>query len=171
MTAAEDVFLDTNVLLSAVTPSRRLHDAAVRALDGSAGRWHVSGQILREFLVVSTRPISVNGLGLDAGSALRNVDVIVARGRLLREDEQVVAQLRALVGEGATTGKQIHDASVVATMLAHGITTLVTGNPGHFDSRIESPYATSPVFDSKPARPHGSRRAPSRLESGDRFAE
>jgi predicted nucleic acid-binding protein len=37
-----------------------------------------------------------------------------------------------LLAVGDTRGKQIHDANIVATMLAHGILTLLTDNIGDF---------------------------------------
>lgn len=41
-------------------------------------------------------------------------------------------RLLALVDEIDCLGKQLHDANVVATMLAHGIDTLVTLNAADF---------------------------------------
>lgn len=41
-------------------------------------------------------------------------------------------RLLGLLDEVDCTGKQIHDANVVATMLVHGIETLVTGNRADF---------------------------------------
>lgn len=129
---ADAVFLDTSVLLSAVTPSRRLHEASIRALDGDLGTAYVSGQVLREFMVVSTRPLDLNGLGQDAGTAIKNVEVILARTRFLSEGVEVAARLRALIEQGSCTGKQIQDANIVATMLVHGVPNLLTANLAHF---------------------------------------
>lgn len=128
----EPIFLDTNVLLAALVPSRPSHAAAIRVLDGALGQGHVNGQVLREMLVVSTRPVEVNGLGQDLAIALRNVGLILRRVRFLAEGREVPTRLRALIDESACLGKQIHDANVVATMLVHGVPTLVTGNPKHF---------------------------------------
>ncbi len=38
----------------------------------------------------------------------------------------------ALLAVGDTRGKQIHDANIVATMMAHGIRTLLTDNVSDF---------------------------------------
>jgi predicted nucleic acid-binding protein len=132
MTGADSVFLDTNVLLAAITPSRRLHDAAIRVLDETSTRGFVSNQVLRELLVVSTRPTDVNGLGLGCIQAARNVDVLLKRTRLLPEDHEVAARLNDFVRRGLCRGKQVHDANIAATMLAHGVPTLITGNPTRF---------------------------------------
>ena len=44
----------------------------------------------------------------------------------------VAQQLRALLAVGDTRGKQIHDANVATTMLAHGIRILLTDNLDDF---------------------------------------
>jgi hypothetical protein len=44
----------------------------------------------------------------------------------------VSSQLFALTDQIAVGGRQIHDANIVATMLTHGVTHLLTHNPNHF---------------------------------------
>ena len=70
MTRVDEVlFLDTNILLAATDESRHNHLLASRLLaaSGSLGcRCALSGQIIREYLVVATRSVEANGLGLDA---------------------------------------------------------------------------------------------------------
>ena len=55
-----------------------------------------------------------------------------ARMRLIVEHEKVLERLHDLLSRAACTGKHIHDANVVATMLAHGVETLVTINVEDF---------------------------------------
>ena len=65
--AGERLFCDTNVLLSAVDRRRALHARALRVLNelpNQGVELCVSGQVLRECLLVSTRPVERNGLGL-----------------------------------------------------------------------------------------------------------
>jgi len=73
--ADDAVLIDTNVLLSATTPARKLHRHALTVLadwpQQGIPLW-VSGQALREYLVVATRPADVNGLGLAVEDALAN---------------------------------------------------------------------------------------------------
>jgi len=92
-----------------------------------AGRGHhayISGQVLREYLSVATRPLERNGLG--RADAMTNVRAFRARTRLLDESLKVADQLFALLDAIDCAGRQVHDANIVSTMLAHGITTLVT---------------------------------------------
>ena len=85
MTGAS-VFLDTNVLLAVTDEGRTEHGAARAILERgpTAGTaLYTSGQVLREYLAVATRPESVNGLGLPLPQALDNVAELAGRLRLL----------------------------------------------------------------------------------------
>ena len=64
-TVGDTLFVDTNVLLTATDESRPLHREATRLLTGEVIQGlslAASGQVLREYLVVATRPADVNGL-------------------------------------------------------------------------------------------------------------
>lgn len=132
---AERIFLDTNVLLAASDESRREHMQAREALTGwpAAGTvLYLSGQVIREYLAVATRPVRLNGLGMTQTEAVRNARVFRARSSVLVEDAGVNDQLLALLDSVSCTGKNVHDANLVATMLAHGIDTLLTSNIDDF---------------------------------------
>jgi predicted nucleic acid-binding protein len=125
------VMLDTNVLLAATDEGRAEHNDALTIInDWAAGHTDVctSGQILREYLSVATRPAEKNGLGLNLPDALGNVRAIRERTTLLTEDSKVADRLFGLLGDVQCLGKQVHDANLVATMLIHGIDTVVTMN-------------------------------------------
>jgi len=123
--------LDTSVLLAATDESRAQHDQALRIVNDWPGRGttlYTSGQIMREYLAVATRPTEKNGLGMTLADALANVRAFRARTSLLAEDGKVADRLLTLLDDIACGGQQIHDANVVATMLVHGIDTIVTIN-------------------------------------------
>lgn len=136
MTLERDlVFVDTNVLLAATVPNRELHGAARRVLEEWPSRGPglcLNGQVLREYLVVATRPPAVNGLGLETTAALANVAAFRGRHQLLEEDARCAEHLSRLVREHGLAGTRIHDAGLVATALAHGVGRLVTANVGDF---------------------------------------
>ena len=134
-TPPDRAMLDTNVLLAATDEGRAEHDEALTIVNDWPGRGvalYTSGQIMREYLAVATRPAERNGLGLALADALANVHAFRGRTSLLAEDGKVADRLLALLDDVACGGKQIHDANVVATMLAHGIDTIVTINTGDF---------------------------------------
>ncbi len=131
---AVDRFVDTNVLLTATAPAREGHRVALALLNtGFAERsLFLSGQVLREYLVVATRPTAVNGLGLSMAEALGNARQFLAGANFLSEDAAVRDALLRLLDAVPCSGKQVHDANIVATMLAHGLTVLVTLSPKDF---------------------------------------
>jgi predicted nucleic acid-binding protein len=129
------VMLDTNVLLAATDEGRAEHrDALTVVNDWAAGHTllYTSGQVLREYLAVATRPADRNGLGLSGPDALGNVRAIRARTTLLAEDVKVTDRLLGLLADVPCGGKQVHDANLVATMLVHGVGTVVTMNLADF---------------------------------------
>ena len=134
-TPPDRAMLDTNVFLAATDEGRAEHDQALAIVNDWPARGtalYASGQIMREYLSVATRPADQNGLGLALADALANVRAFRGRTTLLAEDVKVADRLLALLDDTACAGKQIHDANVVATMLVHGIGTIVTINTGDF---------------------------------------
>lgn len=150
---AEAVLVDTNVLLEATAPARDLHSAGRGVFDewpNRGVRLCLSGQVLREYLVVATRGAEVNGLGLDIGAALDNIAAFLDRSRFLPEDGAVAQRLREILRTVPCTGKRIHDANLVATGLVHGVTSLVTANARDFE-RFESLVDVIPLGEPLPA--------------------
>ncbi len=137
MTLTDDdtLFVDTNVLLTATDELRPLHRQAAQLLAAPAGHYRhlaVNGQVLREYLVVATRPADVNGLGLSIRDAIGNVSEFLRCFDLYDETAEVSRRLRELVLTHGLRGRRIHDANIVATMLVHDIRALVTENAGDF---------------------------------------
>ena len=129
------VMLDTDVLLAATDEGRPEHRDALMVLNDWASANNglcTSGQVLREYLAVATRPAERNGLGLKLPDALGNVRAIRERTTLLAEDARVAERLATLLADIECLGKQVHDANLIATMLVHGVGTIVTMNLGDF---------------------------------------
>ena len=132
---ADRIVLDTNVLLAATDTARQEFGRARAALDewpAHGTTLYTSGQILREYLCVATRPEERNGLGLSRADAIANVRALRGRLRLLAENEKATDRLLELLDSVECTGKQVHDANIVAVMLAHGVDTLATINVDDF---------------------------------------
>ena len=132
---AELVFVDTNVLLAATDEDRSSHDDAQTVLERCrlTGRHlALNQQVIREYLVVATRPVNVNGLGLKPDLALENVDQILRFVNLLDDEPATLEVLLELVQSSQIKGKRIHDAAIVASMAVHGIDWIVTDNPMDF---------------------------------------
>lgn len=135
MTSVERVFVDTNILLAATDRGRAEHLAAQRILElwpAEGVTLFTSGQVIREYLAVATRPLRSNGLGLTVAEALGNVRELRRRLHALDEGVAVQDQLLALVEGHGVCDKQVHDANIVATMLAGGVDALLTLNVEDF---------------------------------------
>jgi len=133
--AVEPIFLDTNILLAATDSGRQEHANCHALLEaGLQGKQSlfISGQVIREYLVVATRPSEVNGFGMTTDQALNNVAQMKQCLHVLDETTQVATRLTQLIAQYQLTGKRIHDANIVATMLENGITQLETLNPDDF---------------------------------------
>jgi predicted nucleic acid-binding protein len=127
--------LDTNILLTATDEGRVGHEQALDVINGWPAQGttlYTSGQVIREYLGVATRPPTHSGLGLTVSDALDNARAFRSRMRLLAEDAKVANRLAELLEETKSSGKQVHDANVVATMLVHGVDTVVTLNTADF---------------------------------------
>lgn len=131
----DTLFVDTNVLLTATDESRSLHREAMQLLAGSVIQGPslaTSGQVLREYLVVATRPVGANGLGLSTEVAVENVNELLDIFNMCEETVEVSRRLRRLALTHDLHGKRLHDANIVATMEEHGIGAIITENPNDF---------------------------------------
>jgi predicted nucleic acid-binding protein len=67
-----------------------------------------------------------------ADRVVLDTNVLLAATDTGRVDEKVSERLLALLDDVGCAGKQVHDANIVATMLVHGVDTLVTINTDDF---------------------------------------
>ena len=126
----EQTFVDTNVLVYASQKQSKFHTQAVTHLDQArqAGQtlW-ISRQVLREYLSVVTRPQSGQAL-LPMPLAISDVQTFERTFNVAEDTPDIFRRLTELLAQVPTGGKQVHDANLVATMLAHVITRLLTFN-------------------------------------------
>ena len=128
------IFVDTNVLIYATEATSPFHEAATQklfALWKAGDELWSSRQVLREFLVVRSR-------GQDFARPVPMPDLLtklqeIENNFLVADDTAAVtAALRRLLATVEASGKQIHDANIVATMQVHRITQLLTHNVEDF---------------------------------------
>lgn len=127
--------LDTNVVLRFCNPSDvqySLATDAVACLFSQGDECFLTAQVLVELWVVATRPVEVNGLGWTVEQTRNTVDQLLNRFPLLEESSQIFPSWLDLVTVNRVMGKRTHDARIVAVMLAHGVTHLLTFNPNDF---------------------------------------
>jgi len=123
--------LDTNILLRLSQPAHPHHAvtlAAISRVSAISVDLCISSQTVYEFLAVATRPIAASGLGMDQATANSEIGKLISDLTMLYDSQKVVEQLRDLVVSFRVSGKSVHDARIVATMLVSGVTHLMTIN-------------------------------------------
>ena len=128
------VFIDTNVIVYARFADAPWHDSAresLRRIAESPEARRISRQVLREYLATCTRPQAWGG-SLAMPEALADVARLRDTFDVLDEDPRVTEWLLTLCREVPVAGRQVHDANIVATMLAHGERRLLTFDAADF---------------------------------------
>ena len=127
------VLIDTNVLSRLDDPAHIHHQEALAAIEWlDAHRQECVPQVLYEFWVVATRPVNVNGLGLDVVQTDQIISEWMNFFKLRRDERGVFDAWHGLVKVHEVKGKNAHDARLVAAMLRHGLTDLLTFNVPDF---------------------------------------
>ena len=128
------MFIDTNILVSARILEAPDHDRARAHLERAfqdLEPLRISRQVMREYLSVITRPQTWS-IAIARDDALADVERLTNSFEILEDGPGVTQSLLALCREVAVGGRQIHDANIVATMLAHGERRLLTFNSADF---------------------------------------
>jgi predicted nucleic acid-binding protein len=129
------VLLDTNVLLRNADQTDPAHgrvSAALQRLVHNGWDLCIGGQNLVEFWVVATRPANVNGFGLSPAQVEPRVRAMMVTFSLLRDPPDLLERWLDLCSLHGVSGRPAHDTRLVALMLAHGLTHLLTLNPADF---------------------------------------
>ena len=127
--------LDTNILLylaNSAAPEHNLAKAAVTRMLASSDRLTLAPQVLFEFWSAATRPTSANGLGWTVPQTRLAIDGFRSTFLMLEEPPAVVDLWLELVVTHELKGRPIHDAHLLATMQANGVTRLLTFNVSDF---------------------------------------
>jgi len=126
---------DTNVLLGFSFPADPRYPivrAAIRELLVNKHQLRTTSQNFAEFWNVSTRPPDRNGFGqtpIEANNLLRDLEMLFP---LLPDSPEVYPEWRRLVVKYEVLGVQVHDARLVAAMIAHNVKHILTFNVTDF---------------------------------------
>jgi predicted nucleic acid-binding protein len=128
------VLLDTNILLRLAQPhhpSAAVATRALRTLRSNNEILHIAPQNIVEFWAVATRPVAANGLGYSTEQATAEVDAL-KRLFVLLPELPLQDVWERLVTDYRVSGKNVHDARLVAAMVVHGIGSILTFNAQDF---------------------------------------
>jgi predicted nucleic acid-binding protein len=138
--------IDTGVLLRAfdtTSPQQPAIRQALRVLIQRREDLFVSAQNMAEFWNVATRPLVNNGQGLSLPQAERRLRLVERFCLVISEDLASYEIWKSLLTKFGVSGVAVHDARLVATMIAHQIETIVTLNERDF--RRYEPAGVLPV--------------------------
>ncbi|MGZ8486294.1 MAG: type II toxin-antitoxin system VapC family toxin, partial [Candidatus Binatia bacterium] len=85
------------------------------------------------FWVVATRPLAANGLAMSIAQAEEELTSIKKLFNFLNDTQAVYAEWERLVLRYAVAGNCAHDARIVAAMVVHGISQILTFNADDFN--------------------------------------
>lgn len=127
---------DTNVLLRFAVRADPQHTAVLSSIKQIKNGGHGIYILLQncvEFWNVFTRPKARNGFGLTAAQADYSLRLLEKMFSLLPETGEIYDQWKRLVLDFGVFGVQVHDARIVAAMLVHRATHLLTFNTSDFN--------------------------------------
>lgn len=128
------VLLDTNIALRVFDSTSEAADlnAILHRLRATGRVPTIAPQVLYEAYVVLTREPQQNGWGLDSSAAIKALRSYQSACDLLPDPDGLTETWMQVCEAFNVRGKQAHDARLVAFMNLHGITELLTLNPGDF---------------------------------------
>jgi len=127
--------LDTSILLRSrdiTSPDFHLVDKTIKYLISNNHQCFITSQVIIEFWVVATRPVNVNGLGWTGEQTTQAVQMLINQFDFLEETPDVFSIWLNLVTTYNIYGKRTHDIHILAVMLAHNISHILTLNPKDF---------------------------------------
>jgi predicted nucleic acid-binding protein len=139
--------VDTNVLLRSIDnghAAQPVVNDGLLAIRSQGETLSIFPQNLVEFWAVATRPMANNGLGWSVDRAKVELENLKYLFVVLAHTDVVFDEWERLVVYHRVAGKQVHDAHLVAAMLVHGITHLLTFNTNDFkrfsEIRVVNPH-------------------------------
>jgi len=138
--------VDTNVLLRSIDEGHSAQATAqnvLLSLRKQLETLSVFPQNLIEFWAVATRPKTNNGLGWSIERTEKELRSLRSLFVVLPDTDEIFPEWQKLVVQYRVSGKQAHDARLVASMNVHNLTHLLTFNTSDF-KRFTSITAIDP---------------------------
>jgi len=133
------ICLDTNILLDASDEGRLFHSKALGVfslLPQSGADLLLATQVIREYVVVATRPEKNNGLGLSMEDATNNIFEFRKQAKVIPESVSSCEKLLRWAVRLQIAGKKLHDLQILATAWQAGAQILLTSNVADFPTDV-----------------------------------
>ncbi|MTJ47099.1 type II toxin-antitoxin system VapC family toxin [Dolichospermum sp. UHCC 0259] len=127
--------IDTNIILRIAQPNHPMCAESLNALARlrrQKENCYLTHQNLVEFWRSATRPIERNGLGMSIIEAEAELQKLENLFPILPDIPEIYQHWKQIVIEYCVMGVNVHDARLVAVMLAHRITHILTFNISDF---------------------------------------
>ena len=127
--------VDTNLLLRSVQSSHPMNSTAsgsINSLLQQDEQLFIVPQIVIEFWCVATRPASANGLGLSIAETTQRVSAFRQALTLLPDIDGIFEKWERIVEDYQVAGKKVYDARLVAAMIVHDVSHILTFNTDDF---------------------------------------
>lgn len=127
--------IDTNIVLRLAQPGHPMRADALSSLSAlrrQGENLYLASQNLIEFWRTCTRPIDRNGLGMTIAESEVELMRLENIFPILPDNPEIYPQWRRLVITYGVMGVNVHDARLVAVMLVHGLTHILTFNTSDF---------------------------------------
>lgn len=134
MPPGKKIFIDTNILVYAnvaSSPFQRDAQQALMALPAAYDSLWINRQVIREYLKVMSSEMLKAGK-VDYAALQREVAEFLKFIQVAETNDATTSRLLTLIEETSTSGKQVYDANIVATMLVHGVDSVLTHNVADF---------------------------------------
>jgi predicted nucleic acid-binding protein len=130
------ILVDTNIPLRLAQighPHRQVAFDALQLLTlRDQEQFAIAPQSLYEMFVVCTRPADANGFGMNTQQGTTEIAAARSLFILLPETSQVYPSWEGLIAKYAVKGKRSHDVRLVALMIQHRVSKLLTFNDADF---------------------------------------
>jgi predicted nucleic acid-binding protein len=136
--------LDTNILIRTISPNDPMHIETIAAIDilnASREQVIIAPQNLIELWNVCTRPAERNGLGFTSERTKAEVDRLKRLFIFIPDTPAIFPEWERLETTYEVKGTKVHDTRLVAFMLVHRLSQILTFNVKDF--RRFSPEITS----------------------------
>ncbi|WP_017305478.1 type II toxin-antitoxin system VapC family toxin [Spirulina subsalsa] len=138
--------VDTNILLRSADSDHPMYEDAINSvsiLKRQKNQLYIMPQNLIEFWNVCTRPKEKNGLGYSISETQEEIKKVKAFFILLSDHPNIYSEWERLVRTYQVKGVNVHDARLVAAMLVHNLTHILTFNSDDF-SRFSEIIVVNP---------------------------
>lgn len=127
--------VDTNILLRSIDTKHEMFSIAIHAVEklfNQDKQIFITSQNLIEFWNVYTRPKEKNGFGCTTEEAKIEIDRLKDIFILLPDIKETYIEWERLVTTYKVKGVNVHDAKLVASMLANNLQKILTFNTDDF---------------------------------------